>query len=280
MMPAVRQCTTVVGRHLRAISATRASQAMLKRDQLLAELNALLRPERQRDYCPNGLQVEGREQIQRIVTGVTACQALLDAALVQEADAVLVHHGYFWKGEDERVTGIKKQRLQTLLAADLNLFAYHLPLDVHPVLGNNAQLARQLGLEVDGPLMPDRGDDSIGLVGHLPDVMSALEFARHLESVLGRSVLHIGDDDDEIETLGWCTGAAQGYIDKALELGMDAYVSGEISEQTVHFARETGIHYFACGHHASERYGVQALGNWVAQKFGVEHVFIDIDNPV
>lgn len=253
---------------------------MVKRDLLLAELDTLLRPRRFRDYCPNGLQVEGREQIQRIVTGVTACQALLDAALVQEADAILVHHGYFWKGEDACVTGIRKQRLQTLLQADLNLFAYHLPLDAHPTLGNNAQLARQLGLEVDGSLMPDRGDDAIGLVGHLPDVMSALEFARHLESVLGRSVLHVGDDDDEIETLGWCTGAAQGYIDKALELGMDAYVSGEISEQTVHFARETGIHYFACGHHASERYGVQALGNWVAQKFGVEHVFIDIDNPV
>lgn len=253
---------------------------MVKRDLLLADLDALLRPGRFRDYCPNGLQVEGREQIQRIVTGVTACQALLDAALVQEADAILVHHGYFWKGEDERVTGIRKQRLQTLLQADLNLFAYHLPLDAHPTLGNNAQLARRLGLEVDGPLMPDRGDDSIGLAGHLPDVMSALEFARHLESVLGRNVLHIGDDDDEIDTLGWCTGAAQGYIDHALALGMDAYVSGEISEQTVHFARETGIHYFACGHHASERYGVQAVGAHLAQKFGIEHVFIDIDNPV
>jgi dinuclear metal center YbgI/SA1388 family protein len=253
---------------------------MVKRERLLAELDALLRPELFHDYCPNGLQVEGREQIQRIVTGVTACQALLEAALVQEADALLVHHGYFWKGEDARITGIRKQRLETLLKADLNLFAYHLPLDAHPALGNNAQLAQQIGLEIEGGLMPGKGDETIGLVGHLPDVMSAIEFARHLESVLGHPILHIGDDDDEIETVGWCTGAAQGYIDLALQQGMDAYISGEISEQTTHFARETGIHYFACGHHATERFGVQAVGNWLAQKLDVEHVYIDIDNPV
>ena len=252
---------------------------MIKRDQLLAELDAELQSARFKDYCPNGLQVEGREQIRRIVTGVTACQALLDAALVEEADAVLVHHGYFWRGEDERVRGMKRQRLQTLLRHDLNLFAYHLPLDVHPRLGNNATLAARLGLAVKGGLEPDN-PLSVGLFGELPDVMTAAEFSALLEERLGREVLHIGDPGDEIETLAWCTGAAQNYIDRAQALGVDAYLSGEISEPTVHFARETGIHYFACGHHATERYGVQALGDWLANRFGIEHVFIDIDNPV
>lgn len=252
---------------------------MLRRDQLLAYLNQLLSSDNFNDYCPNGLQVEGQDSIRRIVTGVTASQALIDAALVQEADTVLVHHGYFWKGEDARITGIKKQRLQTLLESDINLFAYHLPLDAHPELGNNAQLARVLSLDIEGQLMPDKGDASIGLTGRLPDVMTALEFANHLESVLGRTIIHIGDNDDEIETVGWCTGGAQGYIDLALQQGVDAYISGEISEQTTHFARETGIHYFACGHHATERYGVKALGEHLAKQFGVEQVFIDIDNP-
>ncbi|MCH8544340.1 MAG: Nif3-like dinuclear metal center hexameric protein [Alcanivorax sp.] len=243
---------------------------------MLHALDELLAPQTYRDYCPNGLQVEGREQIRRVVTGVTACQALLDAAVIEEADAVLVHHGYFWKNEDARVRGMKKQRLQTLLRHDLNLFAYHLPLDCHPRLGNNAELGRRLGLTVTGPL----GDDGIGLVGRLPEPMTALEFARLVEDVVGREALHIGETGDEIETVAWCTGAAQGFIEQAQAQGVDAYLSGEISEPTVHFARETGIHYFAAGHHATERYGVQAVGQWLADTFGIEHVFIDIDNPV
>ena len=249
---------------------------MLKRDDMLHALDELLAPRSYRDYCPNGLQVEGREQIRRVVTGVTACQALLDAAVIEEADAVLVHHGYFWKNEDARVRGMKKQRLQTLLRHDLNLFAYHLPLDCHPRLGNNAELGRRLGLTVTGAL----GDDGVGLVGRLPEPMTALEFARLVEDVVGREALHIGETEDEIETIAWCTGAAQGFIEQAQAQGVDAYLSGEISEPTVHFARETGIHYFAAGHHATERYGVQAVGQWLADTFGIEHVFIDIDNPV
>jgi dinuclear metal center YbgI/SA1388 family protein len=252
---------------------------MIRRDAMLAALDAELQTSRFKDYCPNGLQVEGREQIRRVVTGVTACQALLDAALVEEADAILVHHGYFWRGEDERVRGMKRQRLQTLLRHDLNLFAYHLPLDVHPRLGNNAQLAERLQLRVAGGLEPDN-PLSVGLHGGLPEVMTAAELAAYIEDRLGREVLHIGDPGDEIETLAWCTGAAQNYIERAEALGVDAYLSGEISEQTVHIARETGMHYFACGHHATERYGVQALGDWLARQFGIEHVFIDIDNPV
>lgn len=252
---------------------------MLKRDHLLAMLDRELQPQRFRDYCPNGLQVEGRDQVRRLVTGVTACQALIDAAIVEEADALFVHHGYFWKNEDQKVRGMKKQRLQTLLRHDLNLFAYHLPLDAHPQLGNNAQLARRLGLRTEGGL---EGDNplSIGNVGRLEEPMSAEDFGAHVEAVLGREALHIGDGQDEIETLAWCTGAAQGFIEQAQALGVDAYLSGEISEPTTHFARETGIHYFACGHHATERYGVQAVGEWLANEYGLEHIFIDIDNPV
>ncbi len=252
---------------------------MLKRDHLLRVLDEALQTHRFQDYCPNGLQVEGREQVRRLVTGVTACQALIDAAIVEEADAILVHHGYFWKNEDQRVRGMKKQRLQSLLRHDISLFAYHLPLDAHPQMGNNAQLARRLGLHVEGGLEPDN-PLSIGNVGRLDEPMSAEDFAAHVEAVLGRQALHIGDSQDEIETLAWCTGAAQGFIERAQAMGVDAYLSGEISEPTTHFARETGIHYFACGHHATERYGVQAVGEWLANEYGVEHVFIDIDNPV
>lgn len=252
---------------------------MLKRDHLRSVLDNELQPQRFRDYCPNGLQVEGRDQVQRVVTGVTACQALIEAAIVEEADALFVHHGYFWKNEDPCIHGMKKQRLQTLLTHDINLFAYHLPLDAHPQLGNNAQLARRLGLRVEGGLDPDN-PRPVGNVGRLEEAMSAADFAAHVEAVLGREALHIGDGQDEIETLAWCTGAAQGFIEQAQAMGVDAYLSGEISEPTTHFARETGIHYFACGHHATERYGVQAVGEWLANEYGVEHIFIDIDNPV
>lgn len=252
---------------------------MLTRDSLHTAMNELLQPGRFKDYCPNGLQVEGRSQVRRVVTGVTACQALLDAAVVEEADAVLVHHGYFWKNEDACVTGMKKQRLQTLLAHGINLFAYHLPLDAHPQVGNNVALARQLGLEVESGMTP--GDPfSIGLVGRIAGGMTAAQFAEHATGVLGHQALHIGEPEDEIDSIAWCTGAAQGFIDQARALGVDAYLSGEISEPTTHTARETGIHYFACGHHATERYGVQALGDWLEEEFGIEHVFIDIDNPV
>lgn len=252
---------------------------MIKRDAMLNALDRLLQPEKFRDYCPNGLQVEGRDSVQRVVSGVTASQALIDAAVVEQADAILVHHGYFWKSEDARVRGMKKQRLQTLLRHDISLFAYHLPLDAHPQLGNNARLASVLGLEVEGGMEPGN-PLSIGLIGRLPHAMSAEEFADYVESRLGRAVQHIGEREDEIETLAWCTGAAQGFIEQAQALGVDAYLSGEISEPTVHVARETGIHYFACGHHATERYGVQALGDWLAHEHGIEHIFIDIDNPV
>ncbi len=247
--------------------------------EIINYTHTLLMPERYRDYCPNGLQVEGKPLVQRIVSGVTASQALLDAAIEQGADLVLVHHGYFWKGEAETITGMKKQRLKTLLLHDLNLLAYHLPLDGHPELGNNAQLAARLGLQISGGLEADN-PLSIGLVGRLPQPMPAEAFAEQVAQVLGREVLHIAGGPRMIETIGWCTGGAQGYIDKAAALGLDAYLSGEISEPTVHSARELGIHYFSAGHHATERYGVQALGEHLAERFGLEHQFIDIHNPV
>lgn len=231
------------------------------------------------DYCPNGLQVQGKDAVARLVSGVTASAALLDAALSERADAVLVHHGYFWRGETPRITGIKRNRLQRLLANDVSLIAYHLPLDAHREFGNNAQLAKQLDLHVDGVV--ERGAGAGLLWQGRPAVnFSAADFADHLRTRLARECALIGAPEQTIERLAWCTGAAQGFIEQAQALGVDAFLSGEISEQTVHFARETGMVYFAAGHHATERYGVQALGAHLAATFSIEHQFIDIDNPV
>ncbi|MBA4503106.1 Nif3-like dinuclear metal center hexameric protein [Marinobacterium marinum] len=247
--------------------------------QVVEYCDQLLEAGRFRDYCPNGLQVEGRPQVQRVVTGVTACQALLDAALAWDADLVLVHHGYFWKGEPAPVTGIKRKRLHTLLSADLNMVAYHLPLDAHAVLGNNAQLARRLGITLEGPL--ERGQDpAVGNIGRLSAPLTLAEFAERVEQVLGRTPQVIAGGDHHIERVALCTGAAERMIDLALDQRADLYLSGEISEPVVHTAREAGIHYCGAGHHATERYGVQALGEHLAERFGLEHRFIDIDNPV
>lgn len=248
---------------------------MGNRQEIASYIDSLLEVSRYRDYCPNGLQVEGREAIGHIVSGVTASQALIDAAIAAGADALLVHHGYFWKGENATITGIKRNRIQRLLEADLNLFAYHLPLDGHPQLGNNAQLARVLELSVEGV----EGENGLLYHGRPAASCHGEVFARHIEQALGRAPLHIRSDR-EISRVAWCTGAAQSYIEQAAALGVDAFISGEISEQTVHIACETGIHYFAAGHHATERYGVRALGEHLANELGLQHTFIDIDNPV
>lgn len=246
---------------------------------LVAALDALLQPERFQDYCPNGLQVAGRSTVRTLVTGVTASQALLDAALAAGADAILVHHGYFWKGESPVVTGLKRRRLATLLAADVSLLAYHLPLDAHPELGNNAQLAARMGWQREGALFP-RDVRAVGDVGRLAAPVEPAELQAQLAQVLGRLPMHIAGGAGPIHRIAWCTGAAQGFIEQAVAMGVDAYLSGEVSEQTVHVAREAGVHYFALGHHASERYGVQAVGDWCAREFGLRHVFIDCPNPV
>lgn len=251
---------------------------MVKTRQLVEYCQDFLNVERFRDYCPNGLQVEGRPQINKILCGVTACQALLDEAVKWQADAVLVHHGYFWKGEAAEITGYKRQRLKTLLQYDMNLLAYHLPLDAHPQVGNNAQLAELLGWRVDSAFSGPPGAE-IARLGRLPQPMSAQQLAQQLEHKLGRSVTCVAAGPPMIESLAWCSGGAQSLIDEAYAQGAQAFISGEISEQTTHSARESGLHYFAIGHHASERYGVQALGRHLAQCFELEYRFVDIANP-
>ena len=248
----------------------------MKRNELVNYLDGLLEPGNFRDYCPNGLQVEGCDEVRHIVTGVTASQALLDAAVACGADTVLVHHGYFWKGEDGRVTGIRRQRLRTLIAHDINLLAYHLPLDAHPELGNNAQLARRMGWAVDGRF----GEQDIAWQGVLAEPANLDGLAARVAQVLGRTPLTIGDPEQRIRRIAWCSGGAQGYFEQAIALGVDAFLSGEISEQTVHLARESGVAYLAAGHHATERGGVEALAGHLAGRFGVRCEFVDVDNPV
>jgi len=252
---------------------------MAKLQSLVDYCDRLLDTARFRDYCPNGLQVEGRSEVTRVISGVTASQALIEAACEQQADLLLVHHGYFWKGEDPTLTGIKQRRVRALLAADISLLAYHLPLDAHPDLGNNACLGARLGWVTEG-CFGDEGGVELACYGRPREPQSAPQMAAHLAAVLGREPLLVGDGPASIRTLGWCTGAAQSYLEAAARRGLDAFVSGEVSEPTVHLAREYGVHYFAAGHHATERYGVQALGEHLAERFGIQHIFIDIDNPV
>lgn len=255
-----------------------ATDTAVSLHELTDSLNELLRPRDFRDYCPNGLQVEGRPQVRKVVSGVTASQALIDAAIEAQADALLVHHGYFWQGEDPTLTGIKQKRVASLLAHGISLLAYHLPLDDHAELGNNAQLGRVLGFSVEGEMEP-RFRSKVGVWGQLDEPMDGDALAAHIADRLGRKPLYIPGTAKPIRTIAWCTGGAQNYIDKALACGVDAYLTGEVSEQTVHFARETGLHFFAAGHHATERYGAPAVGNWLAERFGIVHEFIDIDNP-
>jgi dinuclear metal center YbgI/SA1388 family protein len=248
----------------------------MKREELLNYLDGVLMPGKFRDYCPNGLQVEGCSEVGHIVAGVTASQALLDAAVERHADAILVHHGYFWKGEDGRVTGIRRKRLATLLANDINLLAYHLPLDAHPELGNNAQLASMLGWVPEGHF----GEQDIAWLGTLAEPGDLSALAVKVAGVLGRVPMVIGDGSRPVRRIAWCSGGAQGYFEQAIALGVDAFMSGEISEQTVHLARESGVAYLAAGHHATERYGVKALARHLAQRFGITCDFVDLDNPV
>lgn len=231
-----------------------------------------------RDYCPNGLQVQGAEQVDLILSGVTASQALLEQAVAHKASLVLVHHGYFWKGEDPCVTGMKRERLKLLLEHNISLLAYHLPLDAHSNLGNNAQLAKRLGWEITGGLDGEVGK-AIGLVGELPEPVTGQLLAEQISRALGRDALHISAASRPLKKIAWCTGGAQDYIDKAIAAGADVFISGEISERTVHTAREMGIDYIAAGHHATERYGVQALGEHLSVRFGVQHQYMEIDNP-
>lgn len=251
----------------------------MQREQLTRILDELMQPETMADYCPNGLQVEGRSQITKIVSGVTASQAFVNAAIAAKADAVLVHHGYFWKGENAAITGMKKQRIAALLAADINVYAYHLPLDVHPTLGNNAQLAELMNWQVDGALA-EVSPHGVVMHGRLAEAVTGEVLAEQLGERLQRPVTcAVHHAHRPIQTLAWCTGGGQGFIDNAAAAGVDCFITGEVSEQTIHSAREQGIDFIAAGHHATERYGVQALGNYLATEHGLVHEFIEIDNP-
>lgn len=248
----------------------------MQREDLRAYLDSLLEAPRFRDYCPNGLQVEGRSETKRILCGTTASQALIDAAIERQADAILVHHGWFWKGEDGRVTGFRKQRMAALLKHDINLFAYHLPLDAHPVLGNNAQLAAKFGWSVEGNF----GEQNIGFIGTPASPVAAGLLAHQVGAALDRAPQLLGNADREVRRVAWCSGGAQGYFEQAIAAGADLFLSGEVSEQTYHLALESGIPYIAAGHHATERYGVQALGKHLAETHGLECEYLELENPV
>lgn len=244
--------------------------------ELQTHLDELLEVARFRDYCPNGLQVEGRAEVSRVLCGVTASQALLDRAVEGGFDAVMVHHGYFWRGEDGRVTGIRRRRLGTLLRNDISLFAYHLPLDAHAELGNNAQLGRLAGWLPDGRL----GEQDLVWIGRVPHPEPAAAVARSLAARLAREPMLVGDPERVVKRIAWCTGGAQGYFEQAILAGADLYVSGEISEQTVHLARESGVPFIAAGHHATERYGIRALARYLCERLALDAQFVDCDNPV
>ena len=251
---------------------------VVTRQALLSAFDELLQPARFKDYGPNGLQVEGAASVRHIVSGVTASRALIEAAIEAKADAIFVHHGLFWRGQDGTVTGWMKQRLQLLLAHNINLLAYHLPLDAHPVVGNNAQLAQRMSLQVQGVF----GEQDLGLWGERADgqtFANAQALAAAVSHALGRVPVVVQTPEREIRKVAWCTGGAQSYFEAAIAAGVDAFMTGEISEPQAHLARETGVAFLACGHHATERYGAPAAAAHVAKKLGLTHQFIDIDNP-
>lgn len=248
---------------------------MASRTEIESYTNTLLDAGRFRDYGPNGLQVEGRGEVRKLVSGVTASRALIEAAINVGADAILVHHGLFWRGQDGRITGWLKERLALLLAHRVNLFAYHLPLDAHAELGNNACFGARLLLDADGRF----GEQDLGFIGSPPESMALAVLAERVQQQLGRTAVVVPGDGRPIRRVAWCTGGAQGYFEAAIAAGADVFITGEISEPQAHYARETGVGFIACGHHASERYGAPAVAAHVAQRFGIAHRFIDIDNP-
>jgi len=250
------------------------------RNELENVLNTLLTPGIIKDFCPNGLQIQGNNHINKVITGVTATQELIEQAIAKKADAILVHHGFFWKNESHVIRGMKYQRIKALIDNNINLFAYHLPLDIHPELGNNVQLAHLLSITVKGPLETDN-PLSVAIHGEVEQAILGNVLARRINEKLSRECLHIvPPSNKKIKRIAWCTGGGQSYIELAAEQGFDAFISGEASEQTTHVAKEMDIHFFAAGHHATERYGVKAVGEYLAKEQGINVEFIDIDNPV
>jgi dinuclear metal center YbgI/SA1388 family protein len=249
---------------------------MIERSALVEALDVMLRPAEFKDYGPNGLQVEGRAEVRRIVSGVTASRAFIEQAAAAGADTLLVHHGLFWRGQDGRLTGWLKARVALLMAHEINLLAYHLPLDAHAELGNNAQLGLRLGLRADGRF----GEQALGFVGDAPAALARADaLASAVGAALGRAPVLVAGDGRALRRIGWCTGGAQGYFEAAIAAGADAFITGEISEPQAHLARETGVAFLACGHHATERYGAPAVAAAMAERFGLEHRFIEVENP-
>jgi len=249
---------------------------MVQRNEIESYLDTLLEVGRFKDYGPNGLQVEGRAELRRIVSGVTASRALIDAAITEGADAIIVHHGLFWRGQDGRLVGWLGERVRRLMAHGINLFAYHLPLDAHPELGNNAQLGMRLGLFADARF----GEQGLGFAAPAGENVSLAALAGRVQAVLGdRAPLVLPGDGRALARVGWCTGGAQGYFEAAIDAGVDVFLTGEVSEPQAHLARETGVAFLACGHHATECFGAPALAAHLAVRFALEHRFIEIANP-
>ncbi|MCH9644920.1 MAG: Nif3-like dinuclear metal center hexameric protein [Gammaproteobacteria bacterium] len=252
---------------------------MISRQQLCKYLDDLLQPQLFKDYCPNGLQVQGRDDIAKVVMGVSANQALIEAAIVQQADTVIVHHGFFWKGEDPCLVGIKRKRIAALLENNINLFAYHLPLDANKKCGNNVELAKLLDIKYKGEFSCGE-QPPLGCYGEFPSALTGEQLTQWIQQQLSQQPIYIAGEATEIKTVGWCTGAAQDFIEAAALQNLDAFITGEVSERTVAIAKEYGIHFYAAGHHATERGGVKALGELISNKFKLDCQFIDIDNPV
>ena len=247
----------------------------MRKQDLIESLNTLLHPELFKDYAPNGLQVEGKDEIKRIVTAVSATQNVIDRAVQLQADALLVHHGWFWRGENPAIVATKYKRLKTLMSAEINLIAYHLPLDAHETLGNNAQMAALLNAQ-DSVL---GGEGNFIWSGKIAPV-SVQELAQCLEKALNRKPLVLGDASIKVERLAWCSGSAENFFEAAIAMGAQAYISGEATERTTHLARESEVPFLVCGHHATERLGIRALGDWIEEKHGLECIFVDDDNPI
>lgn len=248
---------------------------MAQQSDLTSYLAKLLEIDNFRDYGPNGLQVEGKAEVHKIVSGVTASLALIDAAIDAEADLILVHHGLFWRGQDGRLTGWLKRRVERLMAHQVNLLAYHLPLDAHPQWGNNAQLGQGLGLRADAQF----GEQRLGFIAPTPGPWTLDALVQRTEALTRRAVLCVPGDGRALQRVAWCTGGAQSYFEGAIAAGADAFITGEISEPQAHLARETGVAFLAAGHHATERHGAPALAAHLAETWGLSHEFIDVDNP-
>ena len=252
---------------------------MAKLQDIIQWCDQTLKSTEFKDYAPNGLQIEGKTEVRKILAAVTASQDAIDAAIRENADLLLVHHGYFWKGEASPITGMRGKRIKSLIQHDISLLAYHLPLDSHPSLGNNAAIADLLKLERIEALDPSERHP-IGNIGYLNQPMPVEEFKKFVSEKLKFDVTHLPADKNMIEKVGFCTGGAQDFIVKAAEQGCDAYISGEVSERTFYEAKELDVHYFACGHHATERYGVQRLGQAISEQFDIEYVYFELNNPI